>query len=107
MQGSWPEASPGLRPGSVGLRCAQSQQRALVLEQPALAVQTAAEPRELAARPDHAVARDNNGDGVFTVGGAHRARRARIAETARQLAVVGRGAVGNGTEQVPDAMLES
>src|SRR6266566_9278902 len=101
MQGSWPEASPGLRPGSVGLRCAQSQQRALVLEQPALAVQTAAEPRELAARPDHAVARDNNGDRVLTVGGAHRARRAQIAETARQLAVAGGGPVRDGAQQIP------
>src|SRR2546430_12080353 len=47
------------------------------------------------------VARDNNGDGVFTVGGAHRARGARIAETARQLAVAGGGAVRDGAQQIP------
>src|SRR2546430_14691330 len=99
---------PGLAPGvsRLGLRRSQSQQHPLVLEQPAFTVQTAAEAGELAAHPDHAVTGDNDRDGILAVGGAYGARRVRVAETARQLAVAGGGAVGNGTQQIPNTSLE-
>src|SRR2546430_835013 len=74
----------------------ERQRDPFVLEQPALAVQATAEAGQLAARPDHTVAGDDDGDRVLAVGGADGAGGARAAETARQLAVAGGRAVGNG-----------
>ena len=60
---------------------------AFVRQQPALAVQAPAVARERPIRADHPVTGHDDGDGIAVVGETHRARRARIADPPRELAV--------------------
>src|SRR6185437_12294359 len=78
----------------------------LVVEQPALGRQTAAEAREAAVRADHAMAGHDDRQRVLAVGRTHGARCLRIAELARDRAVVRRLAVWDAQQFEPDALLK-
>ena len=66
-------------------------------------------PEETADRAvarDHAVARDDDGQGIATVGLAHGARGAWLADRARDVAVVAHGAVRDFAQRLPNAQLK-
>lgn len=61
---------------------------------------------ELAVFADDAVAGDEDGEGVFAVGGSDCADGFRVVDELGDIAVAGGFAVGDGLEGLPDLLLE-
>src|SRR6185436_19804931 len=79
---------------------------ALEIEQPAFGVEPPAESGERSVASDHPMTRDDDRDGIRTIGCTHRPQRLRVIDALGDVEIGARGAIWNRRQRMPYGALK-